>query len=229
MPASLTFATHLPPGAVPIRYRLRDQGFLPMHRVISCLAAALVAAVTVAGMSSALACACCSNTAQRSVHTQKIDGHITAQLEQLNFGKTAKIAVGERDDHPIPGLEAPVEDFTVTVTRLKDRTTFALRDTKDRAGTLSLVRPQTISIFEVDPRDTEDHGQGPNLYKEWTITTAAAGDGIFRRSTGPNRRLSLVLHGRGNSCTDATSFKHWTLEVLGRRDESYTFYGELTP
>jgi hypothetical protein len=200
-----------------------------LDAILKCCIAIAAFAVAAASASSALACACCSNTAQRSVHTQKIDGRITAQLEQLRLGPTAKVATGERDDHPIPGLQAPVENFTVTFTWLKDRMTFALRDTKGRTGTLSLVRPQTISIFEVDPRDTEDFGHGPNLYKEWTITTAAAGDGIFRRSTGPNRRLSLVLHGRGNSCTDVTSFRHWTLEVRGRRDESYTLYGELTP
>lgn len=49
----------------------------------------------------------------------------------------------------------------MTVTQPQGRITFALRDTKDRAGTLSLIRPQTISIFEVDPRDTEDRGLGP--------------------------------------------------------------------
>jgi hypothetical protein len=200
-----------------------------IHAILKCCAAIAVVVIAAATISPAFACACCSNIAQRSVHTQKIDGRITAQIEQLRFGPTARIATGERDDHPISGLEAPVEEFTMTVTQLKDRITFSLRDKKDRAGTLSLVRPRTISIFEVDPRDTGDYGHGPNLYKEWTITTAAAGDGIFRRSTGANRRLSLVLHGRGNSCADVTSFKHWTLEVLGRRDESYTFYGELTP
>ena len=200
-----------------------------MNLVTKCLAAAsFTAAVTMIGMSPALACACCSFTAQRSVGVQKIDSRITAQLEQLYFRGAAKLAFGERDDHPIPGLDAPVEDFTVTVTRLKDRITFALRDAKDRAGTLSLVRPQTISIFEVDPRDTVDSGTGPSLYKEWTISTNAAGDGIFRSSTGPNRRISLVLHGRGNSCTDASDFKHWTLEVHGRGAPSYTFYGELS-
>jgi hypothetical protein len=201
-----------------------------LHPALKCLIpAALAAAMIAAPLSPAWACACCSFTAQRSVHAQKIDAHITAQLEQLRFGSTAKLALDERDDHPIPGLEAPVEDFTVAVAQLKDRISFALRDKKDRAGTLSLVRPQTISIFEVDPRDTEDHGQGPNLYKEWTITTGVTGDGIFRGSTGPNRRLSLVLHGRGNSCTDASSFKHWTLLVHGRPREGYTFYGALIP
>lgn len=184
-------------------------------------------AVAAASLSSAWACACCSHTAQRSIHTQRIDSRITDELERLRFGAMAKLVTGERDDHPIPGLEPPVEDFSVTVMRLKDRIAFALRDSQDRAGTLSLVRPRTISIFEVDPRDTEDGGQGPNLYKEWTITTTATGDGIFRRSTGPNRRLALILHGRGNSCTDASSFTHRTLQVRGPRTESYTFNGAL--
>jgi hypothetical protein len=198
-----------------------------LHAILKCCAVVAAVAVAAATSSSAWACACCSHAAQRSVLVQKIDSFIAAQLEELRFGTTAKLARDERDDHPIPGLEAPVEDFTVSVTQRKDRITFALRDTKDRAGTLSLVKPQTISIFEVDPRDTKDFGHGPNLYKEWTITTPAAGDGIFRSSTGPNRRLSLILHGRGNSCTDASSFKHWTLQVFGGQTERYTFYGEL--
>lgn len=198
-----------------------------LQAFLKCCAAVAALALAAAATSSAWACACCTHTAQRSVHVRKIDSFITNQLAQLRFGSTAKLFTGERDNHPIPGLEPPVEDFTVTVTQPQGRITFALRDKKDRAGTLSLVRPQTISIFEVDPRDTEDAGQGPNLYKEWTITTAATGDGIFRNSTGPNRRITLVLHGRGNSCTDASSFKHWTLRVFGSRTERYTLYGEL--
>lgn len=199
-----------------------------IHAAFKCLAAAgLAFAATAASLSSALACACCSFTAQRIVEVQKIDARITAQLEQLRFRNAAKLAVDERYDDAIAGLDDPVEDFTVTVTRLKDRIAFALRDEKGRAGTLSLVKPQTISIFEVDPRDTADTGAGPNLYKEWKITTNVAGDGIFRGSVGPNRRITLVLHGRGNSCTEASDFKHWTLLVHGRGTQTYTFYGEL--
>jgi hypothetical protein len=192
-------------------------------------ATALVAAVSAAGLSPAQACACCSFIAQRNVEVQKIDARITAQLEQLSFRNAAKLAVDERYDDAIAGLDDPVEDFTVTVTRLKDRIAFALRDGKGRSGTLSLVKPQAISIFEVDPRDTADTGAGPSLYKEWKITTAVAGDGIFRRSVGTNRRITLVLHGRGNSCTEASDFKHWTLLVHGRGTQTYTFYGELVP
>ncbi len=187
------------------------------------VATAVAVAVTAAGLSSAPACACCSFVGQRSTYVEKFN----TQLEQFSFRSPAKLVLGERDDHPIPGMEPPVSDFTVTVAQLKDRIAFSFRDAKDRAGTLSLVRPQSIAIFEVDPRDTVDHGTGPNLYKEWTITTGLAGDGIFRRSTGPNRRITLVLHGRGNSCTDSSSFTHWTLQVRGGERAIYTFYGEL--
>jgi hypothetical protein len=78
-----------------------------LDAILKCCIAIAAFAVAAASASSALACACCSNTAQRSVHTQKIDGRITAQLEQLRLGPTAKVATGERDDHPIPGLQAP--------------------------------------------------------------------------------------------------------------------------
>jgi hypothetical protein len=193
------------------------------------LIAALVATIAATSRSPALACACCSYVAQRTVEVQKIDGRIAAQIELLRFQKAAKLVVDERYDDAIEGLEEAVEDFTVTVTKLKDRISFALRDEKGRTGTLSLVKPQAISIFEVDPRDTADTGAGPSLYKEWKITSAVAGDGIFRRSAGSNRRITLVLHGRGNSCTEVDDFKHWTLLVHGRGTQTYTFYGELAP
>lgn len=194
------------------------------HAAMKFLAAAILAiAAITTGLSPAIACACCSFVGQRNISVRKYNN----QLEQFSFRSPAKLVIGERDDHPIPGMEPPVEDFAVTVTNLKDRISFSFRDAKDRAGTLSLVRPQSIATFEVDPHDTVDHGQGPNLYKEWTISAAMAGDGIFRRSTGPNRRITLVLHGRGNSCTDSSSFTHWTLQVHGRGMPHYTFYGAL--
>jgi hypothetical protein len=199
-----------------------------INAVLKCLyAAVFTIAATTADLSPALACACCSNVAQRTVDVQKIDDRIAAQLEQLRFQKAAKLVVDERYDGSIQGLDEPVEDFAVAVTRARDRITFALRDEKGRTGTLSLVKPQTISIFEVDPRDTADTGAGPNLYKEWKLTTNVAGDGIFRNSVGANRRITLVVHGRGNSCTEASDFKFWTLLVHGRGVQTYTFYGAL--
>src|SRR5262245_60387576 len=121
-----------------------------MKRISVALVATTV--FTLGGSSFALACACCSHVAQRSDYFQNIVALINAQLEQMHFQPKATLQTGERDaDDMIPGLTDAVTDYTVTATRLKDRITFALRDAKDRAGTLSLVKPQTISIFEVDP------------------------------------------------------------------------------
>jgi hypothetical protein len=192
------------------------------------LATAVATAGIAAGLDTALACACCSFTAQRVDTVRKIDGEITAQLEQMNFRREARLSVGERYEDAIPGIDDPSFDFTVTVTRLEDRITFALRDAKGRSGTLSLVQPQTISVFMVDPRSGPDHGLGPTLYKEWRITTAVAADGLFHASGGPGRRITLVMHGQGNSCTDAEDFRHWSLIVSGGDMLGFTLYGALT-
>jgi hypothetical protein len=186
-------------------------------------------AIALAAMPTAPAgaCACCSNTAQRRVEVIKIDATIAAELEKMKFKRAAKLALGEGYHDAINGLNDPSEDFTVEVSRLKDRITFSLRDQKGRSGRLSLLQPTTISIFEVDPRDQPDTGAGPPLYKEWKLTTNVAGDGIFRSSVGPKRRITLVLHGRGNSCTSADDFKFWTLLVHAPGTQTYTFYGDL--
>jgi hypothetical protein len=53
-------------------------------------------------------------------------------------------------------------------------------------------------------------------------------EGDYRVGTGrPSEyELSLVLQGRGNGCHNAEDFKHWRLQIGGRRAE-YAFYGEL--
>lgn len=177
----------------------------------------------------ASACACCTNTAHRRVEVEKFTPAIAEELARLRFRPEAKLALGEGYRDAIIGLDEPDEDYSVTVTRSQTRIAFALRDRKGRSGTLSLAAPKTISIFEVDPRDEPETGHGPRLYKEWKLTTAITGDGIFRASAGAGRRITLVLHGRGNACTDATDFRHWTLLVHGTGTAPYTFHGELLP
>ena len=186
-------------------------------------------AFVLASQAAVLACACCSYVAQRTVDVQKIDKRISTELAKLRFRDAAKLVIDERYDEAIQGLDEAVEDFFMKVAWRSDRITFSLRDQKGRTGTLSLVKPQMISIFEVDTRDAPETNAGPNLYKEWKITTNVAGDGMFARSAGPNRRITLVLHGRGTSCTEAEDFKHWTLLVHGPKVQTYTFYGELAP
>ena len=183
-----------------------------------------IAAVT---LPPAHACACCSNRGQRIDLVQDIDDRIDAQLEMLRFGSEARLAMGERYEHVLSGINDPVADFTISVVRDSNRIAFSLRDAKGRAGTLSMVNPQRITIFEVDPYDTPDTGLGPVLYKEWRITTPVDGDGIFRDNAGRDWRITLILHGRGLSCTDVHHFSHWSLEARGTGTEHYTFHGEF--
>ena len=69
-------------------------------------------------------------------------------------------------------------------------------------------------------------GQGPALYKEWKLSGPAAATGVFEPGGGPRQVLTLILQGRGNSCTDASDFSHWTLVMQGPK-ANYTLFGDL--
>jgi hypothetical protein len=43
---------------------------------------------------------------------------------------------------------------------------------------------------------------------------------------GDSQRLTLILHGHGNSCTSSDHFTHWTLVVSGPKAR-YRLFGEL--
>ena len=173
----------------------------------------------------ALACACCSNTASRYVEVEKLSARRTAEIDRMNFAKSAKLASGEADPE-LKGIVDPATDYQLAVARTNERMTFSFRDAKGRVGTLTLVMPKTISIFEVDPRgDARDQGLGPPLYKEWKLTADARGDGLFKGLAGKGQKLTLVLHGSGRGCTDASHFTDWTLFIHGK--EKLTLYGAL--
>jgi hypothetical protein len=179
---------------------------------------------------AALACACCTGEAHRVVEIEPIDTRHIDAFNNLKFKAEAKLKLGEGYDEGIKGYGDPEENFTVVLTRQKDRYVFALKDSKGRGGNLTLILPKQVSVFEVDTRDdAEQTGYGPRLYKEWKLTGNVAGDGIFKQSVGPNRRITLVLHGRGSACTEAGDFKFWTLLVHAPKTETYTFFGALEP
>ena len=174
----------------------------------------------------ASACACCSNRGSRVVATEKLDTVRMAALDQMVFGKAAQLYIGESD-----GEETLVDGFGSTyaleVDRQKGRIVFTLRNNKGQPGTATLAIPKTISIFEVDPHgDSKDEGLGPNLYKEWKLTAPAAVTGILRRTGGPRATMSLILHGGGRGCTEATHFTHWTLQIKRPKGETI-FFGPL--
>ncbi len=66
------------------------------------------------------------------------------------------------------------------------------------------------------------------LYKEWKLTGEVTGTGAFSATNGVKQSLTLILQGRGNSCTSAVDFTHWTLVMEGPKGR-YSLFGELVP
>lgn len=191
----------------------------------SILSAAML--VFLASAQSAFACACCTNLGQRRVNVEKFDSGKQHDLSLIRFAPSAKLFVGERDPQDIKGIATPSSAYEMEVTQQKDRVIFSLRDNAGRNGSLTLQLPTTVSIFEVDPRETdEEGGLGPSLYKEWKLTSRAAGTGVFAPGAGPRQQITLILQGRGNSCTSSVDFTHWTLVVHGPAAE-YQLFGKL--
>ena len=158
---------------------------------------------------------------------QKLDASRREQLGQLRFNAAATLYTGERDTGDIKGIATPSSEYELHVAQEGSRWVFDFRDKNGRTGTLTLPLPDSISIFEVDPRlDAREGGTGPSLYKEWIVSAKPAGTGIFAAGVRGNTRASLILHGAGNSCTDAGHFGHWTLEVKGPNAD-FSFIGEL--
>ena len=175
---------------------------------------------------SAFACACCTNEGQRNVATVALDSGKRQEIESLRFGGKATLFTGEGDVEGIEGIATPSDSYKLTAKWRNDRLVLSFGDNLGHTGTLSLARPDTVSIFEVDPRSRPDKGHGPRLYKEWKLTAPASGDGVFRPGIAPRQLLTLILQGGGNSCTSAIDFTHWTLVMQGPK-ANYTFFGDL--
>jgi hypothetical protein len=197
------------------------------------MALAIAALVALAAPGEALACACCTNPGQRYVDVETLDPGRLEEIESLRFGKEARLFVGEAGVEAIKGIQNPAERYELRVDWNKTHAAvgktdlnFTLTNPGGRSGTLSLRLPQTISIFEVDPRDSPDQGTGPVLYKEWKLIGEVTGTGAFSGTNSPKQVLTLVLQGRGNSCTSAADFTHWTLVTEGPKGV-YSLFGRL--
>jgi hypothetical protein len=178
--------------------------------------------------SAALACACCTNPAQRYVAIEKMQPHRLDLVRSLRFAKQAELYLGEGDLGEVKGIVNPTARYVLTVTEEKSRFVFSFRDEKKNEGALTLAIPDTISIFEVDPRDpaAPANGLGPTLYKEWRLSAAFSGSGIFKAGNGGYQRMTLIFHGRGRACTDADHFSRWSLYIHGPLG-NYLFFGDL--
>jgi hypothetical protein len=117
----------------------------PMKLSIRC-GVGLLTILVLGGPAPALACACCTNEGQRNVATVALDSGKREEIESLRFG-------GEDDVDGIEGIATPSGSYALTAKWRDDQLEFSFRDSLGHTGTLSLTRPNTVSVFEVDPRD----------------------------------------------------------------------------
>jgi len=192
---------------------------------------ALFSLAVLAGLLSlparAWACACCSNEGDYYVSSGKPSEYELSIVRQIRFGQTARLYLTEADaEETAKGLAHRVESYALGGSLVGGVWRLAFRD-GNKTGTLSLPLPARMTGYTADIHDGQTSpGGGPLLYKEWRFEGQVNGTGFFRAGiVGPTKYL-LVLQGRGNGCQDAGDFKHWRLQISGRKAE-YAFYGEL--
>jgi hypothetical protein len=190
------------------------------------VALAMTLLALVAHGEAAKACACCSNDGQRYVGTDKIDAYAVGVLSEIRFAEAAQLYTGEADVADIEGITAKSSAFRLAVTKKVSTWVFAFAQ-EGGGGALMFAMPDSVTKFEIDPRNAEaSGGLGPVLYKEWRLTAKLIGNGMFKGATGRNQQATLILHGRGNSCTDASQFTAWTLVLRGAK-VTITLFGNL--
>ena len=189
--------------------------------------AAIAGTVALGAATPSHSCACCSNTGQRYVETKPIDDFAAGILADIQFAPAAHLYTGEGDVETLGGIATKSTDFQLVVGKAAGSWEFNFQDSGG-GGKLTFALPKTITRFEVDPRVTgPEPGTGPSLYKEWRLTAPAVGSGMFKGATGGDQRATLILHGRGNSCTDAFQFDAWTLVLHGAKATN-TLFGTLS-
>ena len=195
-------------------------------RKLSVFALALLASVLLLP-ARAWACACCSNEGDYYVSTSKPGEYELSVARQLRFGPTANLYMTEGEMEDLAkGITQPSEKYTLGGSLVGGAWKLTFRD-GNKTGTLSLPLPLRMTSYTADIHDGQTSGGGgPLLYKEWRFEVQASGTGIFRSGMAAPTKYLLVLQGRGNACHNAEDFKHWRLQISGRKT-SYAFYGEL--
>jgi hypothetical protein len=96
-----------------------------------------------------------------------------------------------------------------------------------KTGSLEFTTPKAGKRFFIDVHDGKmGGGGGPLLYKELRLRVPLTGTGIFEPGMAGGPKARLVFQGRGNVCTAAEQFTHWTLVVSGPK-ASYVLFGAL--
>jgi hypothetical protein len=198
-----------------------------MNGRLARVALVLGAAIGVSALwSAAEACACCSNQGWRHVGSERYADTYASEVERVAFAPGATLFTGEGEAEDIPGIADPASDYVMSGAWGGERLVLTLTAASGATGTISLAKPETISVFEVDPREITDGNADISLYKEWKLTGAVEATGAFAASAGEKQRLTLILQGRGNNCGAAEDFTAWTLVMEGP-NANYTLFGTL--
>ena len=144
----------------------------------------LAFAIYAGELAPAFACACCTNEGQRNVATVALDSGKRQEIESLRFADKATVFTGEGDVDSIQGIATPTGTYKLAAKWVDDRLVLSFRDAAGHTGTLSLARPGTILVFEVDPRDRPDKGSWAGALQGMEIVGAS----VRQRRIRPGHR-----------------------------------------
>jgi hypothetical protein len=177
--------------------------------------------------SRAFACACCADDGYYRIATKKPSDLELGELKKIRFGAANLFSNAGFPDN-IKGLNPVGENYSLGGALSGKTWRFDFSDETGKTGTLVFAKPLSMVDYAVDVRDGKQGGAGgPLLYKEWRFKyKLQSANGIFAKGFAPATEYFLVLQGRGNTCTQASDFTDWRLEVTGKR-ATYAFFGKV--
>ena len=188
--------------------------------------------VTIAGLLfsspvTALACACCAETAHYASGSTDLNDESLSQLKRMRFARNASLYLTAADFEELSqGIEHATENYFVNGSFVSNVLKLSFR-AGTRSGILELPLPAKMWYHSADIHDGKlSPGGGPLLYKEWRLEGNVTGTGVFKAGTSAPAKYTLVLQGRGNGCDNAEDFRTWRLDVKGDK-ASYAFYGKF--
>lgn len=190
--------------------------------------------VATLGARSAAACACCAEAGQRLDLSEKLEHYETQLREEFAFAAEAALFSTAADwAEQVRGISNPSQSYaySLKVDKASGSWTFSLQDAEGNSGTLNFTLPANMRKLYVDPAPEPPQPEKPMntlLYKEWQLVGRVTGTGIFTLGRKRQASATLILHGRGNLCSDSSQFLHWTLDVTGA-DTNFRFFGRLQP
>ncbi len=179
---------------------------------------------------SSLACACCTEPGQYYLGEQELDDYRIGILQEVKFLTADLFSSPDPEGISIDKFGENDWEFGINGFFEKKIWNLNFKSLSGVEGSLSLSMPSKLTEFQVDTHDQsikDTPHMGPKLYKELRFKNKVKnGTGFFQKGIDNKTEYSLVLQGRGYSCTNAEDFTHWRLQVTGENGD-YAFFGRL--